>query len=355
MPIDDANTLLRQANRHALGELWQNGTQSAEISPERRRLLQAMEAHREFYPLWDRLPHLTRGELMVGDMNPLVHITLHATVEAQVEAADPPEVIPTLDAVIKAGFTRHRALHLVGQQLAMELFAVLGSSTPDANRYQRRLSLIQHLAEDPKLAQKTGRNSPCPCGSGKKFKRCCIDQLGDMDVDPDHWHFLLPSHRGYLAADYTGHLPDDDPLRLMHNLSAVALALESQDDLHGALATYDDIAEIAATTSPEFTQNAMADAVEFGLRHPTVATHVLRHSEVLMASDGIRQHEDPCIFATVLLDHADLLTYAGRVDEAATLYASAENLAQRFPHNEDLAAIIRARVDEWNSHSKSGD
>jgi len=23
-------------------------------------------------------------------------------------------------------------------------------------------------------AQRTGRNEPCPCGSGKKFKRCCL-------------------------------------------------------------------------------------------------------------------------------------------------------------------------------------
>ena len=24
---------------------------------------------------------------------------------------------------------------------------------------------------------KVGRNDPCPCGSGKKFKKCCIDLL----------------------------------------------------------------------------------------------------------------------------------------------------------------------------------
>lgn len=24
---------------------------------------------------------------------------------------------------------------------------------------------------------KVGRNSPCPCGSGRKFKKCCISQL----------------------------------------------------------------------------------------------------------------------------------------------------------------------------------
>jgi len=25
-----------------------------------------------------------------------------------------------------------------------------------------------------------GRNDPCICGSGKKYKKCCIDKYGDM-------------------------------------------------------------------------------------------------------------------------------------------------------------------------------
>ncbi len=25
--------------------------------------------------------------------------------------------------------------------------------------------------------QKVGRNDPCPCGSGKKFKKCCEDKV----------------------------------------------------------------------------------------------------------------------------------------------------------------------------------
>ena len=42
------------------------------------------------------------------------------------------------------------------------------------------------LAEDrgqPRVVQmppgspKPGRNDPCPCGSGKKFKRCCIESM----------------------------------------------------------------------------------------------------------------------------------------------------------------------------------
>jgi uncharacterized protein YecA (UPF0149 family) len=27
-------------------------------------------------------------------------------------------------------------------------------------------------------AEKTGRNDPCPCGSGKKFKQCCRNLRG---------------------------------------------------------------------------------------------------------------------------------------------------------------------------------
>ena len=30
--------------------------------------------------------------------------------------------------------------------------------------------------EPARPAPKIGRNDPCPCGSGKKFKRCCVDQ-----------------------------------------------------------------------------------------------------------------------------------------------------------------------------------
>jgi SWIM/SEC-C metal-binding protein len=30
--------------------------------------------------------------------------------------------------------------------------------------------------EPARAAPKVGRNDPCPCGSGKKFKKCCVDQ-----------------------------------------------------------------------------------------------------------------------------------------------------------------------------------
>ncbi|MGE4631638.1 MAG: SEC-C metal-binding domain-containing protein [Planctomycetota bacterium] len=30
-----------------------------------------------------------------------------------------------------------------------------------------------------RVASKIGRNDPCPCGSGRKYKKCCLDLLGD--------------------------------------------------------------------------------------------------------------------------------------------------------------------------------
>jgi uncharacterized protein YecA (UPF0149 family) len=29
-----------------------------------------------------------------------------------------------------------------------------------------------------RVGNKVGRNDPCPCGSGKKFKKCCINKQG---------------------------------------------------------------------------------------------------------------------------------------------------------------------------------
>jgi preprotein translocase subunit SecA len=32
------------------------------------------------------------------------------------------------------------------------------------------------IKPDKKVKIKIGRNAPCPCGSGKKYKRCCMDK-----------------------------------------------------------------------------------------------------------------------------------------------------------------------------------
>ncbi|HJV82083.1 UPF0149 family protein [Noviherbaspirillum sp.] len=60
-------------------------------------------------------------------------------------------------------------------KLAVEMEAAI----PHIHRFWKSLrkSAVQQVQRD---APKVGRNDPCPCGSGKKFKKCCgADQAED--------------------------------------------------------------------------------------------------------------------------------------------------------------------------------
>ena len=35
---------------------------------------------------------------------------------------------------------------------------------------------LPHYEEAIKLKFQIGRNDPCPCGSGKKYKKCCLKE-----------------------------------------------------------------------------------------------------------------------------------------------------------------------------------
>jgi hypothetical protein len=46
---------------------------------------------------------------------------------------------------------------------------------------------------------KIGRNSPCPCGSGKKYKRCCAEkeaQMMDSQLPPGRFRYEAGSYGG---------------------------------------------------------------------------------------------------------------------------------------------------------------
>lgn len=63
----------------------------------------------------------------------------------------------------------------------------------EADRYQRFLSSIE--------AKKVGRNDPCPCGSGKKYKKCCGRDAGTALQPPPFNQRLM--ERGLLALKQT--------------------------------------------------------------------------------------------------------------------------------------------------------
>ncbi|MEN8180827.1 MAG: SEC-C metal-binding domain-containing protein [Pseudomonadota bacterium] len=37
------------------------------------------------------------------------------------------------------------------------------------------------------MSLKIGRNSPCPCGSGKKYKKCCMQHIEESPKGSEPW------------------------------------------------------------------------------------------------------------------------------------------------------------------------
>ena len=57
-----------------------------------------------------------------------------------------------------------------------DVIAHMAAGLVGAYRYfraHRQVSSGAHTSEPRRYAPKVGRNDPCPCGSGKKYKRCC--------------------------------------------------------------------------------------------------------------------------------------------------------------------------------------
>ena len=43
----------------------------------------------------------------------------------------------------------------------------------DASKEEEEVAAMRTLPPITRDAPKIGRNDPCPCGSGKKYKKCC--------------------------------------------------------------------------------------------------------------------------------------------------------------------------------------
>lgn len=77
---------------------------------------------------------------------------------------------------------RHRGISLLVERdrriaaYGERLFAQLAKQKPPAER-RRPVASQQATAAPGRTGAKLGRNDPCACGSGKKYKRCCLPRL----------------------------------------------------------------------------------------------------------------------------------------------------------------------------------
>jgi tetratricopeptide (TPR) repeat protein len=73
------------------------------------------------------------------------------------------------------------------------------------------------------MSAKVGRNEPCPCGSGKKYKACCLPLVPRQPSPPP------PPARARAIPPFIGWLDDDDDLDELSN-SVVDLVQEGRLD-----------------------------------------------------------------------------------------------------------------------------
>jgi len=77
-----------------------------------------------------------------------------------------------------------KTLHNIQQAVVYNIFKV-GVANPQAMKQQEKKQVLsgaqKNMSDQPQVVakrgefkgEKVGRNDPCPCGSGKKFKKCC--------------------------------------------------------------------------------------------------------------------------------------------------------------------------------------
>jgi SEC-C motif len=148
----------------------------------------------------------------IGLPNDTVHAVLHAVVENQVALGDEIPVERTLQRLMSEGLDRHEAVHAIGSVLAEHVFDISKGAVTDEDPNSKYMARVEQLTaekwstywdepeeelDDPTtdVFEESGeerpwspsvpainpfktvsRNDPCPCGSGKKFKRCCLDK-----------------------------------------------------------------------------------------------------------------------------------------------------------------------------------
>lgn len=113
------------------------------------------------------------------------------------------------------------------------------------------------------------RNAPCPCGSGTKFKRCCLDELTDWRRTGRGLvatYVELPDGRRVALHEWNGPLRDDTPLVAELNPVTAAWVRNMLPD--GA--SYTDPAyrtllldHLAAIAGPSLSATLAADADQF--------------------------------------------------------------------------------------------
>ena len=173
---------------------WRAGAPADQIAPEARRLARMKVGYRGYALLYT----LATG---LGDKN-LIEATRHF--RATSEYGSGPDHVATIDRVLASSVAD------IMDALPPQVIA-----QPVARGYTIR------------IAPRAGRNEPCACGSGQKFKRCCADKQPQVTPSPVaglSWDDYVTKAADKMSADDVRGLPLRDLGRVdLHQLGDMPL------------------------------------------------------------------------------------------------------------------------------------
>jgi hypothetical protein len=131
---DSAFGTLRGLNRKHFHEIWKKA-QSGELqglTEEDQRLGKIMLDHSdEYFNQFEFADTLADHEYdPETEVNPFLHVTLHAIGEKQVQDRDPIEAFQFYNAMLRKKCSRHEAIHLLNIILVKFIFQTLKEKTP---------------------------------------------------------------------------------------------------------------------------------------------------------------------------------------------------------------------------------
>jgi hypothetical protein len=127
--MDSVFKELQRSNRQHFHYLWRKANKGGldGLTEEEQRLAKVMLAHSdEYFNQFEFADTLADHQFNPeSEVNPFLHVTLHAGVEKQIEDREPIEAFQFYNAMVRNKCNRHEAIHLLMTILVKFLFPVL--------------------------------------------------------------------------------------------------------------------------------------------------------------------------------------------------------------------------------------
>ena len=150
---DSAFETLRGINRKHFHEIWKKAQKGEleDLSEEEQRLGKIMLDHSdEYFNQFEFADALADHEYAPGaEVNPFLHVTLHAIAEKQIHDRDPIEAFQFYNAMLRNKCSRHEAIHLLDIILVKFIFQILKEKKPFPLEDYRKI-LKEFKSRNPK-------------------------------------------------------------------------------------------------------------------------------------------------------------------------------------------------------------